>query len=80
MTDGWIALVVAIVAASGAWVTTRFGRVAKLERRIDALERRERMLWMHTRHVMDMYYRHREPGAPDLPEMPEGVFGDDTKE
>lgn len=78
MPEWLMAVIVAIVAASGAWLTTRFGRVAQLERRIDALERRERMLWMHTRHVMDMYYRHRLPGAPDLPEMPDGVFGDDT--
>ncbi len=29
-----------------------------------------RVLWRHNRALTDLYYRHRQPGAPEPPELP----------
>lgn len=79
LLESWGAPIAAVIALVGAWLASRRGRVSKLERRIDGLERRERLLWLHHRHVVDMYYRYRADDAPDLPVMPAGVFADETE-
>lgn len=77
MIDGLLAVVVAVIAASGAWVASRYGRVGKLERRVDQLEARERKLWLYCRVLIDHIWRGR-PAPPPTP--PEDIFGDFEKE
>lgn len=69
-----VGIVVAIIAASTTWGATRFGRMASLERRIGALERRERRLWLYCRQLIDHIWRGR-PAPPPTP--PDDLFGDD---
>lgn len=73
MSEWLLALIVAIVAAAGAYTAARYGRVGKLERRVDSLEARERKLWLYCRQLIDHIWRGR--GAPP-PTPPEDAFGD----
>ena len=69
-----IAIIVAVIAASGAWLASRFGRVASLEKRVATLENTNRRLWLHLRAQIDHSYRnHLEP----LP-IPDDLFGQET--
>lgn len=77
MPEWLIALVAAAIAASGALVGSRYGRVGKLERRVDELEARERKLWLYCRKLIDHIWRGR-PAPPPTP--PEDIFGDFEKE
>lgn len=45
--------------------------VAQLARRLDRLERDNRALWAYCRRLLDLYYRHRQPGAPDPDPLPD---------
>lgn len=74
MPEWAVALLVAVVTGSGTWLATRFGRMASLERRIDALEQRERRLWLYCRKLIDHIWKGH--GAPP-PEPPADLFGDD---
>ncbi|MGG7466049.1 hypothetical protein [Plantibacter sp. YIM 135347] len=74
MPDWLITIIVATLAVSGTWIATRFGRMASLEKRIDALERRERRLWLYCRKLIDHIWRGH--GAPP-PTPPDDLFGDD---
>lgn len=62
-------------AAAIAAIGTGFGflwrRIADLEERVTKIAAaRDRILWW-AYDVKDTYYRHRQPGAPDLPPIPE---------
>lgn len=48
------------------------GIVAQLYGRVTRLESYNRDLWAYTRRVLDLYYRHRQPGAPDPDPLPDG--------
>lgn len=45
--------------------------VAQLYKRVADLEDYNRRLWGHTRYLLDLYYRHRQPGAPDPAPLPD---------
>ncbi|HXG71263.1 hypothetical protein [Plantibacter sp. RU18] len=62
----------ALIAAACTWIVAR---TASLERRIHAVERRERSLWLYCRTLIDHIYRGR--GAPPPP-PPAGLFKEDT--
>lgn len=45
--------------------------VAQLYTRVSNLEDYQRRLWAYARYLLDLYYRHRQPGAPDPVPLPE---------
>lgn len=55
------------VGAIAAYLTVRYGRVAKLEDRVNALEKRDRAAWLYIRATIDHQYKH---GIEPLP-LPE---------
>lgn len=72
--DAWVPLVVAFVAASGGWVAHRFGRLARVETRLNRVEAVNRRMWLHLRAQVDHAYR---SGYQPLP-IPDDLFeGDD---
>lgn len=60
------ALCVAGLTLLGVLYTQLIGRVGHLE---DA----NRSLWAYTRRLLDLYYRHRGPGSPDPPPLPDDI-------
>lgn len=79
MTEGTL---VALLSLVGAVLVAGIGAVGVvlglLWRRIGKLEARERATWWWARLIADMYYRHREHGAPDLPPPPHTQEGEPT--
>lgn len=74
MSDWLAGLIGAAVVASGAWLATRFGRMAKLEARIVALETVNRRQWLYNRELLDHIYKGR-PAPPPPP--PANLFGEE---
>lgn len=68
MPDWIIAVGVAILAASGAWLAARYGRMAAVERRVDELDKRNRALWLYCRQLIDHIWRGRPAPPPDPPD------------
>lgn len=68
-----IALVIAAIAASGAWVTARYGRLARVEARLARVEAQNTRLWLYVRAQHDHSYRN---GVTPL-DIPDDLF--DTK-
>ncbi|WP_223693803.1 hypothetical protein [Leifsonia poae] len=73
MPEWLLALGVAIVAASGGVLASRYGRVAALEKRVARLDALNRKLWVYLRAQIDHSYR---SGVQPLP-LPDDLFGDD---
>lgn len=71
--DAWLALLVAIVAASGGWMAHKFGRLARVESRLARVESINRRMWLHLRAQVDHAYRN---GYQPLP-IPEDLFRED---
>ncbi len=46
-------------------------RLRKVEDRLAAVETDYRDLWYYTRRLLDLYYRHRQPNAPDPEPLPD---------
>ena len=74
MPDWIIALGLAALAASGAWIASRYGRLAAVERRQDELETRNRALWFYCRRLIDHIWRGRGAPPPDPPDSIAGEF------
>lgn len=75
MPDWLLTIAVAVIAASGAWITARmtgrtgeYGRIRDLENRVDSLEKRNTILWNYNRELVDHIYRGEPPPPPPLPE------------
>ncbi|WP_030149406.1 hypothetical protein [Mycetocola saprophilus] len=76
----WLApIVIAAIAASGAWAgawlnsrggrrNTDHTRITTLEARVDALSRRNTILWNYNRALIDHIYRGSPPPPPPIPE------------
>lgn len=74
MPDWIVAVALAIVAASGAWIAARYGRLAAVERRQDELDTRNRALWLYCRQLIDHIWRGRGAPPPDPPDSIAGEF------
>lgn len=61
----------AVLALVGVLIARLFERIAKLEGRLSTADDYNRVLWMWARTHIDLYYRHRKPGAPDPKPIPE---------
>ena len=72
-----LAAMVTILTTVGGFVMARLGT---LERRIDALDRENDLLWVWNRQAQDAYYRHVKPGSPAFPSPPKGIRGIDSGE
>lgn len=69
------AICVAVVAASGAWINARYGRLARVESRVATLEARNNRMWMFLRQQQDHAYRN---GYTPL-SIPDDLYGEDKK-
>ncbi|UGS26585.1 hypothetical protein K8F61_18545 [Microbacterium resistens] len=67
-----VAIVVAVLAASGAWLNARYGRMARVEARLAAVEALNNRLWAYVRRQHDHAYR---SGIDPLP-IPDDLFGE----
>ncbi len=45
--------------------------VTQLSTRVERLEGYNHRLWAYTRYLLDLYYRHRSPDAPDPAPLPD---------
>ena len=77
MTPEGIAILTATVALFSALLGWLFKRLNTLENRVYGSELYIRRLWLWSRRLMDLYYRHREPGAPDPTPLPQDARYDD---
>ena len=66
----WVLIGVALITTSGAWVTARYGRLARVEARLASVEALNRRLWAYVRRQHDHAYR---SGYQPLP-IPESLF------
>ena len=73
--DAWLAISVAIIAASGGWVAHRFGRLARVEAQLSRVESDNRRMWLYLRAQIDHAYRN---GIQPLP-IPDDFFGEEEK-
>ena len=53
----WVLIAVAIITASGAWLNARYGRMARVERRLAGVESLNNRLWAYIRQQHDHAYR-----------------------
>lgn len=67
MPDWIVAVVVAVVAATGGFFTSRYGRVHTLERRMDELEAKDRAFWLYCRQLLDHIWQDKGPPPPSPP-------------
>jgi hypothetical protein len=58
----------AVLTYRAATTTSRHSRIAKLERRQDVLEYRNRRLWTYCRQLIDHIYRRQGPPPPAWPD------------
>lgn len=69
--DTFTALTAAGLALLGVLSGHILTRVHRLEDELDQARRYNRELWAYCRRLIDLYYRHRVPGAPDPDPLPE---------
>lgn len=67
-----------VIVAMGGLIGYLFKRLTDLENRVVAAEDKvkasesyTRKLWLWAKVVIDLYYRHRTPGAPEPPPIPD---------
>lgn len=65
----WVPLAVAVLGVFGTVAGLIAAKLTKLNSRLDALERRDRLSWLYIRSLIDHAYRHN---AVPLPEPPAG--------
>lgn len=66
----WVLIAVAVITASGAWLNARYGRMARVERRLASVEALNNRLWAYIRQQHDHAYR---AGVVPLP-IPDHLF------
>ena len=67
------AILTALTALCVAGLTLLGGLYAELLGRVGAVEATNRSLWAYTRGLLDLYYRHRGPGSPEPPPLPDDI-------
>ena len=63
----WVPILVALLGAVASLAGYIATRLAKLNARVDALERRDRLSWLYIRSLIDHAYRHNATPLPDPP-------------
>lgn len=53
----WVIVAGAVIAASGAWLNARYGRMARVEARMARVESLNNRLWAYIRRQHDHAYR-----------------------
>ena len=71
MDPAIIAVVVAFLGLIGVLAGHILHRVNGLEDDLRDAQDFNRRLWLYTRRLLDLYYRHRAPGSPDPDPLPE---------
>ncbi|GAB3118431.1 hypothetical protein [Glaciibacter psychrotolerans] len=69
--DGVLAMILAVVAAVGAWLSGRSKRIRELEARVEELEATNRAQWLYIQDLINHIYRGK-PAPPPPP--PEGLL------
>ena len=64
----YVPIVVALLGLVGSMGVTLTSHIAKLNRRQDAFEHRDRLSWLYIRSLIDHAYRHNATPLPDPPE------------
>lgn len=59
-----VTIIVGLLGVLGVGVT-------QLSTRVERLEGYNHRLWAYTRYLLDLYYRHRSPDAPDPAPLPD---------
>jgi hypothetical protein len=66
---GAIALALgSVLTYRAATTSSRHSRIARLERRVDVVEYRNRRLWSYCRELIDHIYRRKGPPPPAWPD------------
>lgn len=65
------ALIVALLGLFGVMIGHLYGRVGRLEGEVKSERDYSNALWAYTRYLLDLYFKHRQDGAPDPREIPE---------
>lgn len=65
----WTTILVALLALGGTVITVVAAWLVALNRRLQRLERRDRLSWIYIRSLIDHAYKN---GAVPLPEPPDG--------
>ena len=63
-------IVVAAITAGGGALGHVYKRLDEVEDELGRVRKQNRELWTWARKLLDLYYRHRSPGAPDPDPMP----------
>ena len=77
MTPQGITLLTAAITFFGILAGWMLKRLNSLETRVRKSEQYNRRMWMWARRHVDLYYRHRVPGAPDPDPLPHDDRNDD---
>lgn len=64
----WIAALTALIGGTATALSTRYTRMAKVERRVDVVEYRNRRLWSYCRELIDHIYQGKPPPPPPWPD------------
>ena len=64
------AIVVAAIAAGGGALGHVYRRRDEIKNELTRMRKQNRELWAWARKLLDLYYRHRGPDAPDPDPMP----------
>lgn len=70
----WVLITVAVIGASGALLTARYGRMARVEERLAHVEALNNRIWAYVRQQHDHAYR---SGYQPLP-IPDDLFENGT--
>lgn len=68
----WVPIAVAILGLVGTIAGVVTSKLTKLNARLDALERRDRLSWLYIRSLINHAYEHN---ATPLPPPPDGWLG-----
>lgn len=68
---GGAVIVGAVVTFFGVLYGHLSARLSTLEDDLASSRSYNREMWMYCRRLLDLYYRHRQPGAPDPDPLPD---------
>lgn len=65
----WVLIAVAVIGSSGALVTARYGRMARVEARLATVESLNNRIWAYVREQHDHAYRSGYQPLPIPPDL-----------